>query len=110
MMLWLVRRWGDDAQMWFVRARARDEALALVFGAETPDDDPVDVVEMSHEGEPAVLWESDAWKDQTVEPTSRFEPGPSCDPCARCGQMRAAHALATEGACWSFQEPAPRRR
>jgi hypothetical protein len=103
MMLWLIRRWGADAQMWFVRARARDEALALVFGAEMPEDGPVDVVEMSSQGEPAILWESDTFNDQTVEPA--YPPGPSCDPCARCGQMRAAHALQTDDACSSFEEP-----
>ena len=103
-MLWLVRRgaFAEVVQAWFVRARSREEALALVFGAETPEDDPVDVVEMASEGESTVLWESDALVARVS--SSAKPPGPSTDPCARCGQMRASHALETDGACSSFEE------
>jgi len=58
MMLWLVHRDGPSVlrRQWLVRARSREEALALVFGAESPEG--IDVIEMPHEGDPAILWES----------------------------------------------------
>ncbi len=59
-MIYLIQRgaFAEVVQAWVVRARSPEEALALVFGYETPDDKPVDVRELKSEGESTLFWDS----------------------------------------------------
>lgn len=57
MSLWLIRHGGSA---WIVRARAREEALAFIFGSETSETPEV-VLELSHEGESAIMWSYPLW-------------------------------------------------
>jgi Mg2+/Co2+ transporter CorC len=71
MMLYLVRRHhvddDEDARQsravrthtWLVRALSREQALAILFGAEPDNDDVVTVIELPPDGEPAILWEDE---------------------------------------------------